>query len=62
MPSSENTNETSTARMSDFPGLVVNADPRDLPLGAGQTQVNVTSEQSGVLKSRLGLVEVTFEG
>lgn len=62
MPSSENTNQTQVNSMRDFPGLVLNADPREVPSGAGQIQVNVTSEQIGLLQSRRGLRVVTFDG
>lgn len=48
--------------MRDFPGLVLNADPREVPSGAGQIQTNVTSEQIGLLQSRRGLRVVTFDG
>lgn len=62
MPSSENLNETQVNSMRDFPGLVLNADPREVPPGSGQVQVNVTSEQIGVLQSRRGLRVTTFDG
>lgn len=58
----ENTNETPIATAADFPGLILNADPRDLPIGCGQVQVNATSEQAGSLMSRRGMSQVTFEG
>ena len=48
--------------MRDFPGLVLNADPREVPPGAGQQQVNAVSEQIGLLQSRRGLQTVTFDG
>ena len=62
MPSSENTNQTSVNSMRDFPGLVLNADPREVPPGAGQQQVNAVSEQIGLLQSRRGLQAVAFDG
>ena len=62
MPASENPNQTQTAAMRDFPGLVLNADPRELPPGAGQQQLNVTSQQIGRLESRRGVRVVTFDG
>lgn len=45
----------------DFPGLMPQADPTDLPPGAAQVQVNVTSHVPGELRSRPGLALVTFE-
>ena len=62
MPSSENTNTKPVNAMTDFPGLILNADPRDIPPGAGQQQVNASSEQAGVLQSRRGMRPVRFEG
>ena len=62
MPRSENPSETSTNVMRDFPGLVLNADPREVPPGAGQEQVNAVSEQGGRLESRRGVRVVTFDG
>jgi hypothetical protein len=62
MPSSENTSETQVVSMRDFPGLVLNADPREVPAGAAQEQVNVVSVQIGHLASRKGLRVVTFDG
>lgn len=62
MPSSENTNQTQVNSMRDFPGLVLNADPREVPPGAGQVQINAASEQVGLLQSRRGLRVVTFDG
>lgn len=47
--------------MEDFPGLMLDADPRDLPPGAAAEQVNVTSEDIGRLMSRKGFLVVTFE-
>jgi hypothetical protein len=45
----------------DFPGLVNNADRRDLPPGAATVQVNLGSRQHGNLKSRKGLAPLSFE-
>ena len=47
--------------ISDFPGLTSNFDPRDLPPGAAQEQINATSETVGELRVRLGMRPVTFE-
>lgn len=46
----------------DFPGLSLNADPRDLPPGAAEEQTNMASDVPGEMRSRLGLREVEFEG
>lgn len=62
MPASENPNQTQTNSMRDFPGLVLNADHREVPAGAGQQQVNAVSEQIGRLESRRGVRVVTFDG
>lgn len=45
----------------DFPGLVLNLDPHDLPPGAAADQVNAVSITPGQLSARLGYKEVTFE-
>lgn len=47
--------------MTDFPGLVLDVEPHDLPPGAAVTQVNVTSENIGSLTSRKGFVVLNFE-
>lgn len=49
-------------QMRDFPGLVVNADPHDIPDGAAVIQVNVTSENPGMLQTRMGIRNCVFEG
>jgi hypothetical protein len=46
----------------DFPGLLTNADPNDLPAGAAREQVNCRSERPGELQVRRGYVVVRFEG
>ena len=46
----------------DFPGLIFDADTRDLPEGATDLQINCTAEDQGVLTSRHGYVLVKFEG
>lgn len=52
-----------TARViRNFPGLVLEHDIHDLPEGATDVQVNCTSEDQGVLKSRSGYVTLEFEG
>lgn len=45
----------------DFPGLVTNVDPRDLPAGAAEDQVNITCVQVGELRVRLGMRETLFD-
>jgi hypothetical protein len=45
----------------DFSGIMNSVDPRDLPEGASEDQVNCCSFRLGELTSRGGLVPVTFE-
>lgn len=45
----------------DFPGMMTNVDPRDLPAGAAEEQVNATCVVIGELRVRLGVREVTFD-
>ena len=46
----------------DFPGLILDMDPNDLPMGAAEQQVNVQSNTPGILVSRTGYLELSFEG
>jgi hypothetical protein len=46
----------------DFPGLLTDADPNDLPPGAAREQVNCASERPGELRARRGYKVVRFEG
>jgi hypothetical protein len=39
----------------DFVGLRMDADPRDIPLGASVEQINCSGERMGLLQSRRGL-------
>ena len=48
--------------ISDFPGILTNVDPRDLPPGAAEEQVNAVALVYGELAVRRGIREVTFEG
>ena len=45
----------------DFPGLIDNMDPRDLPPGAAEDQVNLACVLVGELTVRLGYKEVSFD-
>lgn len=45
----------------DFPGLITNADPNDIPPGAACEQVNVTATIFGQLRPRGGYRVVKFE-
>jgi hypothetical protein len=47
--------------MRDFPGLMLNTDPRDLPPGAAQEQINACCVAQGELQIRLGYREVRFD-
>ena len=51
----------SVVTATDFPGLILNADPTDLPPGAGRKQVNVTSAILAALEVRPGYRVVQFE-
>ena len=46
----------------DFPGLDMETDLHELKEGSTDVQVNCTSEDVGVLRSRHGYVVLTFEG
>lgn len=45
----------------DFPGLMDNIDPRDIPPGAGEDQVNACCIVQGELQVRLGYREVSTD-
>ena len=45
----------------DFVGLIDNMDPRDLPPGAADDQVNICSVLVGELTVRLGYRECSFD-
>lgn len=47
--------------IADFPGLINNSDPMDLPTGAAVVQRNATSEVPGRLTVRKGFQKVNFE-
>lgn len=51
----------SEVTIKDFPGLITDADDLDVPPGAADEQVNITSLKVGELSVRAGLREVTFE-
>jgi len=40
--------------LMEFPGLINNTDPRDIPNGAAQVQQNLTVRVEGLLSSRKG--------
>jgi hypothetical protein len=48
-------------RLDDFPGLIDNTDPRNIPPGAAQLQINCASYQIGELIIRAGTLQVKFE-
>lgn len=50
-----------SVEIRDFPGLVANADPDDIPPGSGVKQTNVTAIIPGELSTRLGYRTVSFE-
>lgn len=45
----------------DFPGLILNMDPDDLPAGASRVQVNAGSHKPAELEVRPGYRVVRFE-
>lgn len=47
--------------INQFPGLVTDTDRHDLPNGAAQVQVNVTSSTGNELNVRRGFRQVNFE-
>jgi hypothetical protein len=59
MPAEEG---VTTVQIKDFPGLVIEVDTHDLPAGSSNDQVNCTSDDIGVLKSRGGYSVLKFEG
>lgn len=48
-------------QVSDFNGIVLNADPLDIPEGAASDQVNAVSIVPGELRVRGGVKVVQFE-
>lgn len=50
-----------SVEIRDFPGLIGNLDPSDLPEGAALVQVNVVSIVPGELQTRLGYKTVSFD-
>ena len=48
-------------QIDDFPGLVTNTDPHDLPPGAAVEQVNCHTPRLGELRPRLGSKPVKFD-
>lgn len=46
---------------TDFPGMMSDVDPRDIPPGAAEEQVNLCSMVQGELRVRLGVLEVSFD-
>lgn len=51
----------STVEIRDFPGLVLRADPHEIPPGAAKIQVNVASDAQAQLRVRPGYRAVSFE-
>jgi hypothetical protein len=47
--------------INDFPGLIDNIDPRDIPPGSADVQTNAACVKMGELQVRLGVRDVTFE-
>ena len=48
-------------QITDFTGIVANADHRDVPEGAAEDQVNACSIVAGELRVRHGILALTFE-
>ena len=53
--------EQQVVELKDFPGLIDNVDPRDIPPGAADDQVNACSIVMGELTVRAGYREVLFD-
>ena len=51
----------SSIDMSDFPGMLRNQDPQDLPPGGAEVQLNLACIERGQMRSRGGMRQVTFE-
>ena len=49
------------ATANDFPGMFGNFDPRDIPDGAAEEQINLVCIVIGEIRSRLGIIEVEFD-
>lgn len=47
--------------IDNFPGMIDAADPNDLPPGAAQVQINLSSAKPGELRTRGGYLPVTFQ-
>lgn len=45
----------------DFPGLMTNVDPLDIPDGSAREQSNLVSSKPGELRVRPGATLVTFD-
>jgi len=50
-----------SVEIKDFPGLMNDMDPDDIPPGAAEVQINATCVQVGQLTVRSGLRLVSFE-
>lgn len=50
-----------SAVLEDFPGMVEDIDPDDLPPGAAEIQINATCVRTGQLIVRLGILPVKFD-
>jgi hypothetical protein len=55
------TPEKSVVELRDFVGLIDNVDPRDIPPGAADDQVNAACLVMGELTVRAGYREVLFD-
>lgn len=51
----------SVVRIRAFQGMTTDADPFDLPPGVSRESINVESQDPGVLRSRKGYRQATFE-
>lgn len=47
--------------LSDFPGMIDNEDPQDIPAGAASTQINLDSRVIGRLQVRRGFRRLNFD-
>jgi len=51
----------SAVNLDDFPGLIDNTDPLNIPPGAAQVQINCASYKIGELIIRAGMRPIKFD-
>jgi hypothetical protein len=53
--------DSNAVQITQFGGMISNADPHDIPPGASVVQVNVNAVKKGELATRKGLKLITFD-